>query len=377
MLTDGVKVSLYVGPLVPVPAGRDVLDALESVQVEVGSGDTPSGFELVFRLSRRSPLHTMFLLGAGAAPLPLLRVVVAVTIGGTSKVLVDGVMTNTEVRDGGPEPHLAVMGKDLSALMDILPLDGLPYPALPPYARVNLVLLKYAAFGVVPMVVPTVIEDVPIPVERIPRHQGTDLEYVKSLAESAGYVFYLDPGPVVGTSRAYFGPEVRVGPAQPALNLDLDLPHRNVESLSFQFDKERKEMPLVYLQEEYSKAVYSVPIPDVSPLTPPLGLVPPLPPKVTKLDHTAKLKPWVALLHGLAYASKHGDSVFGTGTLDVARYGRVLDARGLVGVRGAGEAFDGLYYVTRVTHSIRRGEYKQSFALARNGLLSTMSTVPA
>ena len=66
----------------------------------------------------------------------------------------------------------------------------------------------------------------------------------------------------------------------------------------------------------------------------------------------------------------------GTGTLDVLRYGRVLRARGLVGVRGAGTAFDGLYYVSSVTHLIKRGEYKQSFTLARNGLISTLPAVP-
>jgi hypothetical protein len=55
----------------------------------------------------------------------------------------------------------------------------------------------------------------------------------------------------------------------------------------------------------------------------------------------------------------------------------VLKARKLVGVRGAGAAFDGLYYVKSVTHNIKRGEYKQSFTLSRNGLLSTFKTVPA
>ena len=49
----------------------------------------------------------------------------------------------------------------------------------------------------------------------------------------------------------------------------------------------------------------------------------------------------------------------------------------LVGVRGAGTAFDGLYYVTEVKHKIKRGEYKQDFKLARNGLVSTLSTVPS
>ena len=79
---------------------------------------------------------------------------------------------------------------------------------------------------------------------------------------------------------------------------------------------------------------------------------------------------------GLAYAGQHSDSVFGTGRLDVARYGRLLKSRQLVGVRGAGLPFDGLYYVKSVTHDIKRGEYKQSFTLARNGLISTLPTVP-
>jgi len=59
----------------------------------------------------------------------------------------------------------------------------------------------------------------------------------------------------------------------------------------------------------------------------------------------------------------------------VTRYGGVLNARKLVGVRGSGPAFDGLYYVKSVTHKIKRGEYKQNFTLTRNGLVSTVPTV--
>jgi len=46
-------------------------------------------------------------------------------------------------------------------------------------------------------------------------------------------------------------------------------------------------------------------------------------------------------------------------------------------VRGAGPAFDGLYYVKSVTHNLKRGEFKQSFNLGRNGLISTVPAVPA
>jgi hypothetical protein len=84
-----------------------------------------------------------------------------------------------------------------------------------------------------------------------------------------------------------------------------------------------------------------------------------------------------ALNAGLAEAAKSQDAATAEGSLDVVRYGRILKARGLVGVRGAGLAYDGLYYVKSVTHKIRRGEFKQSFGLTRNGLVSITPRVPA
>jgi hypothetical protein len=68
--------------------------------------------------------------------------------------------------------------------------------------------------------------------------------------------------------------------------------------------------------------------------------------------------------------------VFGTGTVDVLRYGQILNSRQLVGVRGAGIAFDGLYYIESTTHTITKGKYKQSFKLKRNGLVTNTPIVP-
>jgi hypothetical protein len=375
-MPEPVRLQLLMGPAVPIPAPREVIEAVQEVKVESSSGETQSGFEISFKISNRSPLQTLFLLTGGSA-IPIFRVVISVTHRGQTTVLMDGVMTNHELRsDTGPTSTLTIKGKDLTALMDVIQLDGLPYPAMPPAVRVLVAVAKYAAFGVVPMVIPSLLEDVPIPIDRIPRHQGTDYAYIKALAEEVGYVFYIDPGPVPGMSKAYWGPEIRVGAPQPALNVSLDGPHNNVKSLSFTFDKERKELPVVFIQEPASKAPIPIPIPDITPLSPPLGAVPPLPPKVTFLDDTTKMNPLAAAMRGLAYAGQHADAVFGTGSLDVARYGHVLRARALVGVRGAGEAFDGLHYVTSVTSTFKRGEFSQSFQLARNGLLSTVPAVP-
>jgi hypothetical protein len=246
---------------------------------------------------------------------------------------------------------------------------------MPREARVALILAKYAWLGLVPVVVPSLMVDVPFPTQEIPRHKGKDLAYLRLLAGEVGYVFYLDPGPAPGTSRAYWGPEVKVGPPQPALNVNMDA-HTNVESLSFTFNSEGKTLPVVFVQNPLTKAPVPVPVPDVSPLNPPLGKVPPIPKNVEPVTLSGKYSSVRASLLALAKASRSSDAVTGTGTLDVLRYGRVLKARGLVGVRGAGQAFDGLYYVKSVTHQIRRGEYKQSFTLTRNGLVSTVPRVP-
>ncbi|HJV94954.1 MAG TPA: hypothetical protein VJ608_02910 [Albitalea sp.] len=373
-MLGGIQLQLLIGP-VPIPAPQEVVQALTSVKVEAGAGETQAGFELTFDLPARSPLRTLFLLTGGGS-LPLMRVVLVVQIGGHAESVIDGVTTNVETQPGeGGVGKLVVKGKDMSALMDVIELTGLPYPAMPPAVRVLLVLAKYAAFGVIPLVIPSIVEDVPIPVQRIPQQRGSDYAYVKSLAQQCGYVFYLEPGPVPATSKAYWGPEIRVGEPQPALAVNMDA-LSNVEQLNFNFDKERKTMPIVFLQEPISKAPIPIPIPDISPLNPPLGLVPPLPPQIKSLDNTAQMSPLSALMTGLAYAGQHSDSVFGNGRLDVARYGRLLKSRQLVGVRGAGVPFDGLYFVKSVTHDIKRGEYKQSFTLARNGLVSTFPTVP-
>ena len=374
-MQGGIKLSLLIGP-VPVPAPVEAVEALSSAKVDSGSGDAQSGFELTFDLPARSSVRTLFLLAGGGAAIPLMRVVLVVRIGGNAESLIDGVVTNVETLPGeGGVSKLVVKGKDMSALMDFIDLSGIPYPAMPPAVRVLLVLAKYAAFGVIPLVIPSIVEDLPIPVQRIPQQRGSDYAYVTRLAQQCGYVFYLEPGPAPATSKAYWGPEIRVGEPQPALSVNMDA-ITNVEELTFNFDKEKKTMPIVFFQEPISKAPIGIPIPDISPLNPPLGLVPPLPPKIKKLNDTAHMSPLSALMTGLAYAGQHSDSVFGTGRLDVGRYGRLLKSRQLVGVRCAGLPFDGLYYVKSVSHDIKRGEYKQSFSLARNALISTVPTVP-
>lgn len=379
-LVEGVHLSLMIGPVMPIPAPQAVIDALSSIEVTT-SDSGPTVFQLTFTLSTKSPLHTLFLL-TGGAPLLFMRVIVVVTLRGVPDVLVDGVITNHQIAGGDDTSHpsLIITGEDLTALMNQQDFSGFPFPAMPAEARVLILVAKYAMFGIVPLVVPSVLIDVPIPTGNIPSQQGTDLAYIKALAERVGYVFYIDPGPVPGVNVAYWGPQIKIGVPQPALNVDMDA-HTNVESLTFSFDNQKNKIPTVFIYNELTKVVIPIPIPPITPLSPPLGLLPPLPTSLTDLrpvdDGLSKRPVPQAIMIGLAKAAEWAEAVTGEGTLDVVRYGRLLKARQLVGVRGVGTAFDGLHYVKKVTHKIKRGEYKQSFSLSRNGLISTVPRVPA
>ena len=378
-MLKGIYMTLMIGVGVPVPVPQMVLDALTEVSVTTAARSA-SGFSLSFELSNQSPLQTLFLL-AGGTPIQLLRVVLIVTLNGIPEVLIDGVMTEHSVAPGvGNRPAtLTVMGSDLTEIMNYAMFSnppGTPFPAMPPSVRVLTILAKYAAWGIVPEVIPSVLVDVPVPSDRIPQQEGTDLEYIQGLAREVGYVFYLKPGPAPLVSRAYWGPEVKVGLPQPALNVDLDI-YTNVESLDFQFKPTTKTIPVVTIQNKQTKVPVAIPIPDISPLNPPLGAIPALSYQLDYLENAAKLSPVRAALLGMAKAAQSADVVSGSGSLDVLRYGRLLKSRELVGVRGAGLAFNGLYYVTSVTHNITRQSYKQNFQLSRNGLLSTVSRVPA
>ena len=374
-MIQSVHLTLLIGPTVPIPAPRPLVDALQSVQVTTAAG-AASGFQLTFAVANDSPLHTILLLAANASP-TFLRVIIVLTINGTPDVLADGVIERQEITPGesAGTSTLTVSGKDLTLVMDQQEFSGIPYPAMPDFARVAVVCAKYAMFGIVPLPVPPIFQDIPIPTDRIPCHEGTDLGYENQLAADVGHTFYIDPGPLPGMNTAYWGPQVKVGIPQPALSTNLDA-HTNVESLTFSISHSDKEMPVVFVYSTLLKAAIPIPIPDVNPLQPPLGVVPPFPKKFDLMKNTARLSPIAALGRGVARAAGTADVVTGSGSLDVVRYGRLLKARSLVGVRGAGQAFDGLYYVQSVTTSLKRGECKQSFSLTRNALISITPRVP-
>ncbi len=369
--------SLLAGPVEAVPVPKPLIDALVSVEV-TESATGPSGFQLTFTLADNSILQMFFLLAA-SSPIPLLRVILVVTFGGLPQVIFDGIALHSEVLPDAMRgsSKLVVTGKDLSALMDLIDFSGLPYPGMPPNVRVETILAKYAAFGIIPEALPVPYPDIQVPLEQTPVAEGhRPRVHQRSSRSDVGYVFYITPGPLPGTNQAYWGPQVRVGIPQNSLNVNMDT-WTNVESLSFRYHPETSVMPIVFIQDSTTRVTVPIPIPPVTPFNPPLGLVVPPPQKFEYLNDAGKLSPAQAIGRGEAMAVKSPDVDEGNGTLDVLRYGQILRARSLVGVRGAGIAFDGLHYVDSATHSLKPGEYKQSFVLKRNALIANLPVVPA
>lgn len=375
-MASPLYLTLMAGPGVATPVPKPLIDALVSAEV-TESATGRSGFQLTFTLADDSILQTFFLLAA-SSPIPLLRVVLMANFGGLPQVVIDGIVMHQEVVPDAMHgsSRLVVTGEDLCALMDLIDFSGLPYPGMSPDVRVLVILAKYAAFGVVPNVIPMLIPEVDVPVVRTPAQKSTDFSYVQDLAEDCGYVFYMVPGPMPGMSQAYWGPQVRIGTPQPCLNVNLDA-WTNVERLDFQYEPKNSVLPVVYSQDQTTKAVFPIPIPPVTPFNPPLGLAVPAPQKVEQMKDTAKLPIGQALMQGMARAVQSADMVTGKGTLDVLRYGSILRSRSLVGMRGAGLAFDGLYFVDSATHHLKPGEYKQDFVLKRNALVANTPVVPS
>jgi len=373
-MAGSIQLSLLIGPGVPVPALADVVNALDSVQVT--SSTDSSGFQLSFKIGKRSLLETT-LLPAGYFDPIITRVIIIVTVNGMPNVLMDGVVTRQEISPSNDvgKSTLTITGEDLSRMMDLVEMPFMRFPAMPVVARVYAILAKYAVLGIAPVAVPPIVPDMTNPLEELPSQNGTDLAYVRELAYKCAYVFYVEPGPVPGSSIAYFGPDIRIPAPQPALNVNMDA-LTNVESLSFSLDGTAKKIVVVTIMDPITKKIpVPIPLPNINILRPPLGARPTMPSKLEFAEGMAALGPVEAANFALRMLLTANDSVTGSGSLDVLRYGRVLRSRMRVGVRGAGLAYDGLYYVNSVTHNIKHGEYKQNFSLSRDGLISNTPAV--
>jgi len=362
MLTSllGVRLILWMGKTVPLPAPYDVVSALTKVEV-TNDAEQGDGFQITFTLGKDKTLD-YGLLQSGALE-PFTRVIVGVLLGVTPEPLIDGIITHHQFAPSG-EPGvstLTVTGKDVSLMLDLEEKNA-KYENMPDFLIFTQLIAQYAQYGLVP--VPTPTPDIPIMLFRIPRQHETDLKFIQRLAAKNGFVFYIEPL-TFGVNTAYFGVEKRIGIPQPALSMNMG-GSSNLKSLHFTYDSLAPISTKGKFIEPISKT--SIPIPPLPSLRiPPLALNSATARRIRLLRESANQNPASAAATAVGQVTRAPEAVSGEGELETVHYGSILRARKLVGVRGAGLNYDGMYYVRRVTHSIARGSYTQKFTLSREG----------
>jgi hypothetical protein len=397
----GIHLGLLIGPSVAVVPPVDITDALSGATVTQNDRGR-SGFQLTFEVGRSGPVD-MLDYGLLLNPLlrPFNRVVLTVAFSLVPEVIMDGVITNVQLVPSN-EPGasvLTVTGEDVSVMMD-MKQETFPWPAMSADNIVRLIVAKYAQYGILPtQVSPALFPSPPVPTERVPVQTMSDYQYVQFLAARQGYVFYVEPGPLPNANVAYWGPPKRAGLPQKALTIAAG-PDSNIQSISFNYNALAPTTVKGHIQDSRTNVAVPVlaPVPARVPLSAmPAALVNQPNVRQSLLPATreqaeeqesmsrtgsgdaagrsyaharaaAGLDAAEAMARAQATVDASTDNVVtATGELDAVEYGAVLKARDLVGVRGVGFTYGGNYYVQSVTHTIKEGEYKQKFTLAREG----------
>lgn len=372
----GIHLAVLIGPTLAVPAPPPILEALQRVEV-THSDQQRSGFQLVFEMGRSGPLGAMdFPLLSNPLLRPFNRVVLVAAFNAIPRVLMDGIITNHQLSPQAGGGTLTVTGEDVSVMMDMEEKTA-EHPAQPEMVIALKLIGTYAKYGLIPMVLPPPTINVPLPIEQIPVQSGvTDLRYLNMLAERYGYVFYIEPGPLPLTNKAYWGPPIRAGIPQRALNVDLG-PETNVDEISFQNDALAPANVSTRVQDRQTGQ--DIPVETFFSSRLPLSSQPSWlanQPNVRKVQQrTSGLNALQAFARAQGAMDASTDAVGASGTLDALRYGGLLQPRALVGLRGAGYTNDGFYYVQSVTHVIQHGSYTQRFSLKREGVGSLSPVV--
>ena len=388
MTISRIQLGLRMGDGLPALVPGAVLGALRAVEV-TQTDSAPCGFQLSFHTEMAAGGARNFALVADDLLAPFRRVLIRVSTDGVPLTLMDGFITHQQYRpSNGPEGStFVVTGEDVSVQMDLVDYSR-EFPALPDHLIALEVLAPWVGLGIVPEVIPPAAPMVPV--DHVPQQAGTDRQTLQRLAAQQGNVFYVTPGDALFANTAYFGPPPRSGPPLAVLNVATG-PAGNVVSFQAAYDA---LAPVTYYGDVMQTEVdpfEPVPIDTFTGTRlPPLATRPALGVDSVVSATTRRvlwreqaLDPGRALAQAQAWTDTSTDSVV-TASAEVAttRLGAVLRAPGVIGVRGTGGDYDGLYYLKAVTHRIelldnQQWDYRQSLTMTREGVGSTVPRLVA
>ncbi|HEX7048855.1 MAG TPA: hypothetical protein VF188_01485 [Longimicrobiales bacterium] len=287
-----------------------------------------------------------------------------------SDVVMDGYITQlnpaTNPETGGVS--LAVRGVDASYEMDLEEksvvwtkelLDG-NEPAFEEIARK--IITSYGLRPVLPEASGGAAEaGLPAVAQR-----GTDRRFLRELARRKGYEFYVRGG------DAHFHPPELTGTPQKLIAVHFG-EETNCHDLRILVDGTKPTAasmtridPLTGEPESVTSTSSGLDPLGTTELSELRGYGIPQTTVVVRRQGAAGQAQMTAYVDGLL--RRHGWWIVATGKLNGLRYGRVLRSKKLVTIKGFGRAYNGNYYVRKVTHKLARRSYSMEFEAVRNAL---------
>jgi hypothetical protein len=380
-MQGGISYTVLMGqPPLPIPT--PLLDALQKIEVET-STEMASVFRLRFGISQTG-FGDWDLLMPQYEDLffrPMTPVQIRVKIGlDIPKAIINGYVTNQTVLydDEGGASVMELTGMDATLLMNLqekvmawqLPDDGAVAAAI------------FAQYGIIPMVSPSLPFNLDPNDKTVQR--GTDIRFLRRLAQRNGFECYVQPQPQSGLDAGYFAPPTNIpGEEQAVLNVKWGS-ETNVSEFKIRYDMARPTVAVAAgvdvttrtptFATSIAPSVTPPPTGGLYPWGAPMGLQDATlraaagahpPPMVLPAQTGQMAYPGLAIVNQ-AIANRSSWAIVAEGLVgaDVG----VLYVGATVNIRGAGMAFNGAYYVTRVTHTLECGGYAQKFEARRNAL---------
>lgn len=196
--------------------------------------------------------------------------------------------------------------------------------------------------------------------------RGTDIKFLQQLAERNGFECYVETTDV-GTTGHFHAPRLG-GQPQAVLGVALG-DSTTVTAFSGRYEMLKATSASIAQVDVSSQQTQNSQITSAS-LTQLGGTstVGTANPRVTLLSGTGLSDPGAMQTYAQAYVDRSSWAITADGEAQTAVLGKVLRAKNLVLVTGAGSVFSGNYYVLRVLHVFSPDGYVQKFTLRRNAV---------
>jgi hypothetical protein len=381
-MLGGITETLLIG-LPPLPAPPPVMNALQKIEIETAM-DVASAFRLRLGITQTLPGDWDLLQVQYQETLfrPFTPVQIRLKLGiKIPEAIVNGYVTGVDALydDEGGGSVLEVSGMDATMLMNLQEKVML-WPALPDSGIAAAIFGQYAVIPKVTETLPSLFEP-----EGTTTQRGTDIRFLRRLAQRNGFDCYVQPQPQSGLDIGYFGPATNF-PFAPDAVLNVRMgPQTNVSEFRIRYDLSRPTAALGMGLDVKTSApfVYPALLPASTP-----ALAPPYPfglpmgaentvqrafgpmsqPLVLPAETGQFAAPGLAAAtQAIVNRSSWAITAEGTAGPDVG----VLRPGQTANIRGLGVFFNGAYQITRVSHVIDCTSYVQKFQARRNAVVMT------